>query len=177
MKAAGFSWLFALAMMMCLPASAQPAWIGPLTPAEPTTADRVSLTLTIGANYNECDLMMPGEVVVSRGGDAILVEYALRLRTEDDPPLPEGTVCFSTYARPFPVTADLGYLPAGDFDVSVLATVAGTLRSEPSVISFTVRASPTATGLAFIPANAPWALSLMLLVFGGLAARRLRAGA
>lgn len=177
MKATGFSWLFALATMMCLPASAQPAWIGPLTPAAPTTADRVSLTLTVGANYNECDLMMPGEVAVSRDGGAILVEYALRLRTEDDPPLPEGTACFATYVRPFPVTADLGYLPAGDFEVSVLATLVDTLRSEPSVISFNVLASPTATDVTFIPSNAPWALSLMLLVLGGFAAWRLRARA
>ncbi len=163
-------------MMMCLPASAQPAWIGPLAPAEPTTLDRVLLTLTIGTGgYNYCELMMPGEVAVSRDGGAILVEYTLRLRTADDPPLPPKTLCLAAPGPPFPVIADLGYLPVGDFDVSVLATVVGTTRSEPSVMSFTVRASPTGTGLTFVPANAPWALSLILLALGGLAAWRLRA--
>ena len=175
MKTAVFPWLLTLLLMVCPPAFAEPTWIGPLTPAEPTTADRVLLTLTIGAGYNYCDLMMPGEVSVSREGGAILVDYFLRRRTEDDPPLPPGTLCLAAPGPPFPVNANLGYLPAGDFDVSVSARIVDRSGFEPSVVSFTVRAAPAGTIPTFVPSNAPWALSLMLLVLGGAAAWRLRA--
>lgn len=170
MKVTVSPWVLALLLMVCPPVFAQPAWIGPLTPAEPTTADRVSLTLTIGAGYNYCDLMMPGEVSVSREGDAILVDYFLRLRTENDPPLPPETLCLAAPGPPFPVTADLGYLPAGDFHISVSTSIVDRSGFEESVVSFAVHAAPP----TFIPSNASWALSLMLLGFGRLAAWRLR---
>lgn len=174
MKTTRLSWLFALMLLIALPVSAQPSWVGPLMPAQPTTSDQISLEFTVSPAYNLCDLMMPGEVSVSREGGDISIAYTLRERTEDDPPLPAGTICLGTYGPPFPVTADLGYLPAGDYDVAISLAVGIHNHFEPSASSFTVLGVPVVESIQ-IPTNATWALSLMLLALGGVAMWRLRA--
>lgn len=139
MKLACTSWLFALAMMVSLPVSAQSPWVGPLTPTEPTTSDRISLQFMVSTSpYNLCDLMLPGEVSVSRQGASIHVEYTLRERTEDDPPPPD--LCVSTYV-PVDVTANLGYLSPGDYVATISTTVAGARVTYPAEysVAFTVR--------------------------------------
>lgn len=172
MKMNRFSWLFALTILAALPVSAQSPWVGPLTPTQPTTSDRVSLDFMVSTSPNDlCDLMLPGEVDVSREGGNIHIQYTLRERTENDPP--SGMLCVSAYV-PVNVTADLGYLPVGDYVTTISTTVAdfsGTYPPEYSM-SFTVRGSATGGGAMpdpeVIPPEPNSADSIQLLITDGV---------
>ncbi|MEJ5209510.1 hypothetical protein [Denitratimonas sp. CY0512] len=139
-----------------------------VTPPNPTTADEVQLRITDGAATNGCNLSMPEPVSVRRNGRVIHIEYAFI--SIDESEAPPGTICFSAH---FPAyfRAELGRLPAGDYEVTINGSLDGTPRATQQVI-FAV----TGTGdVSYIPANRPLALALMLLVLGGVAVWRLRA--
>ena len=139
-----------------------------ISPPNPTTADRVQLLVTDGAPTNGCNLDMPEPVSVVREGRSILVDYAYVSVDEAD--LPEGTLCLSAH---FPAYfwAQLGVLPAGEYEVTINGSLDGTARPQQQVV-FAVTGTANAT---FIPVNRPLALGLMLVVLGGVAAWRLRA--
>lgn len=155
-----------LALLLALPVLARATQI---TPSDPDSTMPVVLHVVDGAPTDGCDVANSTAPVVSRQGSLIQVVYALRRL--DPAEVPPGSVCYSTLvpAR-FPV--DLGRLPAGEYEVSITGTFDGVAR-EPQSITFAVRALDQ----VFIPSNAPWALSLMLMVLGGFAAWRLRARA
>lgn len=166
MKLVRNSWLFALAMsalMLSMPAS---AGNGQVYPANPNSSNSVKLVITDGAATNGCNLKMPEPVSVARTGRSISINYAyLSMDESENPP---GTSCFSAY---FPAYfwVELGRLHPGTYDVTVNGSFNDTPRAQQD-FSFTVGAAET----SLIPTNAPWALSLMLLALGGVAAWRLR---
>lgn len=138
-----------------------------VTPSNPTTADVVRLSIVDGAPTNHCNLIQPSEPVVYRQGSSISVDYAYRRIDESE--MPPGSLCLATQI-PARFSVDLGQLPAGRYEVSVTGTLDGVARS-PQAATFSVLAS----GVEFVPLDAGWALALMLLALGGVAAWRLRA--
>lgn len=171
MKLARTYWLFALAMsalMLSMPASAGNVEV---YPPNPSSADSVTLLITDGAPTNGCNLAVE-QLQIVRNGRSISVDYAYR--SIDPSELPPGTVCFSAHFPAY-LWAPIGHLSAGQYEVAVTGSLDGEPRP-PRQGAFTVLGDPVGESAAYIPADARWALSLMLLALGGVATWRLRAG-
>lgn len=151
-------------------------WNLTINPEHPTTADSIHVTtLVFEAGRNLCDLIFPFEKTVTRNGSSILVEYEIKERTEADPP-PEGA-CVSTLV-PIPFDAEIGRLPAGQYEVSVIGSTAGEAMPRRTTEFTVVRADGTPDGgpqdTVQVPTNATWALASLLALMFGFAAVRLR---
>lgn len=178
MKLHSTSWFLMLVLLMPLSASAQwdGSWELTISPANPTTADSIQINTVVSeAGRNLCDLMLPFETTVTRNGSAILVEYEIKARTEADPP-PEY-LCLATF-HPVPFNVELGHLPAGEYEISIVGSTAGQANLTQSTVFTVANANGTPNGgpqgILQIPTNATWALASLLALMLGFAAVRLR---
>lgn len=109
-----------------------------ITPALPTDTDAITLTTHVDPGGKRlCDLHLPVQTTVTRDGAHVHVAYFVEARRPDSPAWPETQACPST-AAPVPVVADLGTLPAGNYQ----AVVVGVTLGQPNPLqrlSFQVR--------------------------------------
>lgn len=168
MKSRHVSRLFALALAVSLPAWSS----GDLPPPEVTPHPHMpdqELTLVAYASNGgnlDCDLHFPVETSLSRSGNTFTLEYAVRARGVGSPMVPCVLV-----PMPVRLTASLGTLPAGDYEVVVSGTSLGHANPDQH-LAFTVGANASSGTLRspeVTPANPTTADEVQLLITDGAA--------
>lgn len=170
MSRRSLSWLFALVLGMSLPAwSAEELPPPEVTPQPALPTHQLTLVAHVSSGGRlGCDLHTPFETTLSREGDTFVLDYDIRLRGPTSPMVP-------CVLLPLPVrlSAMLGTLPAGDYDVVVRGTTLGK-RNPDQHVSFTVSESLDgldATGPApeVIPAEPTSSDPVTILITDGAA--------
>ena len=144
-----------------------------VTPQPATPDDELTLTAQVSSGgVLGCDLHTPFETSLTRTGSTFQLDYAIRMRGPDSPFPPCVLVPI-----PIRLTASLGTLPPGTYEVKVIGTTLGQANA-PQSVTFTVAddgsfGTPTPAP-QYVPASGLRSLMALACALMLLAAWRMR---
>lgn len=144
-----------------------------VTPQPAVPDDELTLTAHVSSGgILGCDLHTPFETSLTRTGSTFQFNYAIHARGPDSPYPPCVLV-----AVPVRLTASLGTLPPGSYEVKVIGTTMGQPNPDQTV-TFTVAGAQGEGGIDepspyYVPVGTPWGWVSMMCVLALFGAWRM----